>query len=120
MAESEFLEWMRFARDDLEVARIVLNHHPRKVEIICYHCEQAAEKYLKAVLAKEDAEIPRTHSLLSIAKNIGLDKPTRAAIVESLATLQPYAVEARYPFQLVGRRDGGTGHKSGGACWVDS
>ena len=102
MAESEFLEWMRFAKDDLEAARILLDHRPRKVEIICYHCEQAAEKYLKAVLARKDADIPRTHSLLSIAKNVGLNNTTLAAIVKSLATLQPYAVEVRYPFQLVG------------------
>ena len=40
-------EWMRFACDDLEVAIILSEGRPLKHEIICFHCQQAAEKSLK-------------------------------------------------------------------------
>lgn len=43
-------EWLEFAKMDLGAAEYLLTMHPLPVEIICYHCEQAAEKFLKAVL----------------------------------------------------------------------
>ena len=43
-------EWLDFAHMDLSSAEFLLGMHPVPVEIICYHCEQAAEKFLKAVL----------------------------------------------------------------------
>ena len=43
-------EWLRFANNDLEAVRILSSHHPMQLEIICYHCQQAAEKALKAYL----------------------------------------------------------------------
>jgi HEPN domain-containing protein len=41
-------EWIRFAEMDLNSANILSNHYPQPVEIICYHCQQSAEKILKA------------------------------------------------------------------------
>jgi len=32
----------------------------------CFHCQQAAEKYLKAVLAHHECVIPKTHDLKDI------------------------------------------------------
>jgi HEPN domain-containing protein len=43
-------EWMQIADDDFESAKL-LNKAPRKYyEIICYHCAQSVEKYLKPIL----------------------------------------------------------------------
>lgn len=41
-------EWLEFAAMDLDSAQFLLGMRPVPVEIICYHCEQAAEKLLKA------------------------------------------------------------------------
>ena len=38
-------EWLEFAKMDLGAAEYLLTMHPLPVEIICYHCEQAAEKF---------------------------------------------------------------------------
>ncbi|NUO84265.1 HEPN domain-containing protein, partial [candidate division KSB1 bacterium] len=40
-------EWFKIAESDLASAIFLQNLHPLPVEIICYHCQQAAEKYLK-------------------------------------------------------------------------
>jgi hypothetical protein len=34
MGDRDFLEWMRYARDDLEVAQLLMGSQPRKREII--------------------------------------------------------------------------------------
>ena len=51
-------EWFEFAK-------FLMNMHPRPIEIICYHCEQSAEKYLKGYLIKAGNKIERTHDLVS-------------------------------------------------------
>lgn len=95
-----FREWMRYARDDLEVAQLLMDSQLRKREIICYHCQQSAEKYLKALLAKKDAPIPRTHILLTLVETAIDDSNAIKTLGPSLARLQPYAIAVRYPFQL--------------------
>lgn len=39
-------EWFEFAKRDLEAAKFLMDMYPKPLEIICYHCEQSAEKYL--------------------------------------------------------------------------
>ena len=57
-------EWLDFAYMDLSAAEHLLTMRPLPVEIICYHCEQAAEKFLKATLVQFDREPPKTHDLI--------------------------------------------------------
>jgi HEPN domain-containing protein len=64
MANPDFLVWFRFAKDDLEAAQYLMKMPKRKLEIICYHSQQCAEKSLKALLALHDQDIPHTHDLL--------------------------------------------------------
>ena len=44
-------EWFEIGDSDLASAEFLLKMHPVPNEIICYHCQQAAEKYLKGFLA---------------------------------------------------------------------
>jgi len=67
-------------------------------DTVCFHCQQAAEKLLKALLAQAGLDVPRTHDLLDLARRCaeaytGHDwRATRAG----LEILNPYAVAARY------------------------
>lgn len=63
MSTSWSSEWLDFAYMDLSAAEHLLTMRPLPVEIICYHCEQAAEKFLKATLVQFDREPPKTHDL---------------------------------------------------------
>jgi HEPN domain-containing protein len=64
-------------------------------DTVCFHCQQAAEKYLKCLLTLLAIQAPRTHDLKAIAALIPLELrfPVR---VEDLAELSPYAVDVRY------------------------
>ena len=47
----EARQWLDYAEGDAAAAHHLFEgfFHPRKLEIICYHCSQAAEKAVKAV-----------------------------------------------------------------------
>ncbi len=66
-------EWIRYAEMDLTTAKFDFeNMHPAPLEIICYHCQQAAEKFLKAIIIYYGEEPERTHDiskLLNVIKN---------------------------------------------------
>lgn len=99
MAKEDALEWLRFAQDDLESAVFLMGMQKRKLEIICYHCQQCAEKSIKALFALHDLEIPRTHDFRALTAGLRL----RYSFSEHdslLAGLQPFAVAVRYPFEI--------------------
>lgn len=60
---SEFEEWLRLAKMDADCADILLKSGKDTKEAICFHCQQSAEKYLKALLALHNITPPKTHDL---------------------------------------------------------
>jgi len=49
--EHEYVrEWFDYADTDLASAEYLCGMHPKPLEIICYHCQQSAEKNLKGYL----------------------------------------------------------------------
>jgi HEPN domain-containing protein len=66
-------------------------------DLVCFHCQQAAEKYLKAILNEQPLTIPRTHNLEDL---LGLLFPMHVelwALRRGLQFLTQFAVEVRYP-----------------------
>ncbi len=64
----------------------------------CFHCQQAVEKALKAVLVAIEVEPPRTHDLRLLVRHLeALGYPLDSTIHESVFTLTSYAVDFRYP-----------------------
>lgn len=93
-------EWLDLAEQDLGAAEYLLGMRPVPVEIICYHCEQAAEKMLKGVLVHFDVDPPKTHDLVQLCKLcIGLDERF-GQLADSCLELTPYGVQIRYPSNL--------------------
>ena len=92
--------WLEFASADLETSSFLYEkQYPRQLEIICYHCQQAGEKAIKALyIAKEiPGGIPRKHDLwflLEQMKNV-VDIPE--SIYDAAEKLDPYAIVFRYP-----------------------
>ena len=88
-------DWLRYARSDLELARIT---RPDEVlfEGLCFHAQQAAEKALKAVLIAKGIPPPKTHNI-----RILLDLLSQVIVapqeIEDSAGLTDYAVTSRYP-----------------------
>src|SRR5271157_2478823 len=89
-------QWVGKAEHDLEAAgRIMAIEEGCPFDAVCFHCQQAAEKYLKCLLTYLGIQAPRTHDLKALAALIPPEQsfPLR---VEELAELNPYAVAVRY------------------------
>lgn len=89
--------WLRKAANDLRAAEVDLAAIPPLAEDAAFHCQQAAEKTLKALLAFHDLPFRKTHSLEELGQAcLGLD-PTLAPLVDRAAPLTEYAWAYRYP-----------------------
>lgn len=65
------LEWIDKAEADMLTAR--REYRARKspnFDAVCFHAQQAAEKYVKAVLQESGMQIPRIHSLVDLLEII--------------------------------------------------
>jgi len=92
--------WLAKAEDDLRVARLLIAEENRLNAAGAYHCQQAAEKALKAWLAARNIVFPKTHDLETL---LHLCRPREAgfgAYVEQARALPPLATEFRYPGDL--------------------
>lgn len=70
---------------------------PRLNDAICFHCQQAAEKYLKALMCERSLTVPRTHDLDHLLLQLLPTDTTLAKHRRRLAQLTDYAVDYRYP-----------------------
>ena len=93
-------EWFDKAERDLLTADTMLGVSPAPTDVVCFHCQQAAEKYLKALLAFAGEPIPRTHNLEDLFEQCQRALPARSPPDLDLASLTPYAVELRYDFEF--------------------
>jgi len=97
-SKNEYLKWIEFAEKDYEAAKVLSKNVKPLLEIICFHCQQCAEKYLKAYIIQRNAEIKRTHNLEELLKTCtNIDKDF-SNIIDSCIDLTDYAVETRYPY----------------------
>lgn len=97
---TEYSEWIHFADDDIETARLLNNQHRKSLHIICFHCQQAAEKYLKAFLVCHGIVFEKTHDLVYLNRLCESVNPAFTDLMRDCLKLNPYAVVARYPSQL--------------------
>jgi len=64
MNNDEVQEWLEVADRDLDSALLLNEAVRRHFEVICYHCAQAVEKYLKGYLIFNDIVPKKTHDLV--------------------------------------------------------
>jgi HEPN domain-containing protein len=76
----------------------ILNAVPRKpLEIICYHCAQAIEKYLKAYLIYKDKIPEKTHNLRFL-NDLCIEIDKEFQNITSLCNfINQFANDIRYP-----------------------
>lgn len=89
--------WFDKAKSDLLDADNNLAADKVPYDTVCFHCQQAAEKLLKGFLVAHGCEYPITHNLFVILDNVVEYEPVAESLRETLALLNPYAVEIRYP-----------------------
>lgn len=91
-------EWFKKANNDLRNAEILLNCGDNEIpyDTLCFHCQQASEKYIKGYLICKGMDFPKTHNLADL---IGICNQTDISFskyITEMEKLTPYAVEIRY------------------------
>ena len=89
--------WMVKAWRDLETARRAVNTEPPFYDIAAYHCQQAAEKAVKAFLVHHAKPHERTHDIEVLIALAGEVDPSFSELNEAADALTPYATRFRYP-----------------------
>ena len=90
-------EWMHKAEHDLGMAELALENRPEYTDSICFHCQQAVEKYLKAYLVQLNIRFERKHNLGYLLDLINENQPVPEGLYDMVEKLEDYAVEVRYP-----------------------
>jgi HEPN domain-containing protein len=93
-------QWLAKARNDLLNADNNLKSEIVPYDTVCFHCQQAAEKLLKAYLVARGVQPPFTHDLLLLLQEILPYCADAETLRDDLASLMPYAVQVRYPDEL--------------------
>jgi HEPN domain-containing protein len=90
-------QWHIKADNDLKNARHEITFDDSATDTICFHAQQAAEKYLKSFLQWKDAAVQRTYVIgLLLEKCIEIDPEFVNLGNQEISHLTPYAVESRY------------------------
>jgi len=84
-------------RDFITAQNSLLNTNEIFPDIICFHAQQAAEKYLKAYLVFLELEFPKTHALEDLVLLASSKDSMSRNLFTIACELSPYAVEVRYP-----------------------
>jgi HEPN domain-containing protein len=90
-------EWLQLADDDLYSAKILNEAVRRLFEIICYHCAQSIEKYLKSYLTFCDIVPKKTHDLVYL-NHLCVEKDKEFLNIKTVCEfLNRFASDIRYP-----------------------
>lgn len=90
-------EWIEYAKRDLESAKYLTTMRPAPFEIICYLCQQSAEKALKSLLIARKRPLLRIHDLTMIQHDLIKIFPKLSEVRDQCIDLADYSANIRYP-----------------------
>jgi HEPN domain-containing protein len=91
-------QWVLKAEADYDVVLLLRrSRKPSRFDAIRFHCQQCAEKYLKARLQEAGIRFPKTHDLAALLMMLATIEPIWLHLQPELAALTDAAVEFRYP-----------------------
>src|SRR5512147_2132398 len=91
------LAWVARAEEDFVLARAALRRKQPLASGACFHAQQCAEKYIKALLISKGVDFPKTHDLLLLNNLCSTAGIFLEIDQKHLNTLSDYAVRTRYP-----------------------
>ena len=89
--------WAASAEEDFVLARTALQRKKPLTSGSCFHAQQCAEKYMKALLISKGADFPKTHDLLMLNNLCSAAGIFLEIEPKYLNTLTDYAIRTRYP-----------------------
>ncbi len=100
-------EWFEMGKKDLKSAEI-LHKYEADNGIVCFHCQQAIEKYLKGFLINATGELQEGHNLVKLSKKAMTFDQSLSEFIKDMAFVNTYYIETRYPAEdalLVSKED---------------
>ena len=95
-------QWIEKADHDLGTAQVTYLYIPKYQDTIAFHCQQAAEKYLKGFLIFLDIPFKKQHSLNYLLGLISQKVEISDELYDYASELEDFAVEIRYPDTSIG------------------
>jgi HEPN domain-containing protein len=90
-------QWLIKDENDLRNAGHTLTMEEAcPLDTVCFHAQQCAEKYLKALLAFDQIDFPKSHDLAELVMLFS-DKEWFPLSVDECERLTDYATVTRYP-----------------------
>ena len=97
-------EWIEKAEGDFTTTlREMRARKSPNYDAACFHAQQCAEKYLKALLQENSIPFGKTHHLISLLELIIRVEPSIEMFRSQLQCLNTYAVSVRYPGESADR-----------------
>lgn len=94
--ESDYIKkWIIKANNDLKAAQHEIQNADPVTDAVCFHCEQAVEKFFKAFLIYNHIDFEKNHNLFSLQEScIEISKDFNNV---DLKNLNFFGVTERYP-----------------------
>lgn len=89
-------EWLAKADEDFNFASSVIENSPYFAQL-CFHFQQAAEKYLKAFIVAHELEFKKSHELVELLGICGEKAPAIFKIKDDCNYLNRFYIDTRYP-----------------------
>jgi HEPN domain-containing protein len=83
-------------------------------DVVCFHAQQCAEKYLKGLMEELGLPILKTHDLDLLLPLLLLHHPSLKSLKRGTTFLSNFAVGTRYPGENASKRQAGAA-----ARWAD-
>ena len=90
-------EWVYEGNNDLGLAEFVIENNGKYYDLVCFHCQQAAEKYLKAYIIYLQLYYRKVHDLTYLLNVIKRKKEIPKKLIKKAEMLEEYAIDSRYP-----------------------
>lgn len=94
---NELKSWIASAEEDFSASKALIRLKKPLSSGACFHAQQCAEKYLKALLILKDADFPKTHDLPTLNTMCNQAGIFTGLDPQQLIELSRHAVQTRYP-----------------------
>lgn len=94
--EENVKEWLKKACEDFDFASSILPDTIFYAQV-CFHFQQAAEKFLKSYIIGKGLEFRKIHELRKLLKTCESNYPSFSCLREEADFLSPFYVDTRYP-----------------------
>ena len=108
-------EWVKKAEGDfLTAGRELRARKSPNYDAVCFHAQQCAEKYLKAVLQDNEKNIPKIHNLEELMILCEEIDSSFEMLRADLVTMERYSVRTRYPGETAEKDDARSAYAAAG------